>query len=108
MLIFLNVPFIFITWSLSFVSKLLIDGISVVALALVTKTKWGYVSSTCCDVIDEQLIFCSFPINGLCNKFSIAICKFYKLYGEYRAFGRGWLHGWPMTHSMLGLNLALQ
>ena len=41
---------------------------------------WGYVPSPCCDVLDERLIFCGFPIEGFCN---ITICKIYELYGEF-------------------------
>ena len=29
-----------------------------------------------CDVVDERLIFCVFPLEGLCGKSIIAICKF--------------------------------
>ena len=44
--------------------------------------EWGYIPSSCCDVVDERLVICSFPIKGFCNKPIIIVYKFYKLYGE--------------------------
>lgn len=75
----------FVIGIFSFVSKFFIDGVCVVAIAHATKTMSGAtrVVSSWCDVIDECLIFCSFPSEGSCSKYIITLCKFYKLYIEF-------------------------
>ena len=44
--------------------------------------EWGYIPSTCCDIVNEWLIICSFSFKGFCSKSIVAICKICELYCE--------------------------
>ena len=62
----------FVTKSVRLVSKLFIDGMGVMALALATKDhKWGYGPSSCCDALDKQLLFHSSPIKWSWSNFYV-------------------------------------
>lgn len=71
----LNILLIFITWGLSYVSKLFIDGMCVVALAHAKYHECGCITIYGGNVVDEQLVYCNLSTKGLCNIFVITLCK---------------------------------
>ena len=91
MLICLNVLLIFMIGRLNIVSSLFIDGMCVVAFAHVTNTMSGATfHSLVMMLLMSDWCFVGFPIKGLCTRFVITICKFYKLYGELWCKGLWW------------------
>ena len=110
MLICLNVLMIFMIGSLSIDSKLLIDGMCVMALALAAKTMsrasfhplvlmslmsgWYFVVFLLRAFVANRSLQYVNSINCIVSSGA-------------RVFGGGWLYGWPITHNISGLSLAL-
>ena len=94
-----------------FVSNFFIDGMCVVALAPVTKTMNGATFDPLVVMLLTSnwyfvLFLSSISATNLSLQYVNSI-NYMVNYGVGASCG-GWLYGWPMTHNMSGLNMALQ
>ena len=103
--------FFFLSGSLSVVSKLFIDGMCVVALALVSNTMSGATFHPLEIMLLMSgwyfVVFLSrvYAINLSLQYVNSINCMVTPIVGVY---GGGWLYECSMTHNMSGLNLVLQ